>query len=165
MRTSLLNQMSFARFFRQFGRILTAIAACIVLQAHHANAWCGPPWQIDAYDDALLLYNDALAALDAQMAQAVADDDQQAINSIGTQQVGLLTAIIYLQDMYASYEGPCQVADESCPTCGLAMSECSGHEEESCPVCFASLSSCQGHSESQCPSCYAPVSQCSCSLP
>jgi len=165
MKTLAFNQTLLVRIFWLIGRLLSTIAACVALQVHHAQAWCGPSWAIDAYDEAILSYNDALAGLDAQMTQAVANDDQEAINSISTQQVGVLTAIIYLQATYAAYEGPCPVADESCPTCGLAMSECSGHEDEQCPVCLASLSSCSGHSEAQCPSCYSPISQCSCSLP
>lgn len=165
MKTLASITTSFASAFGLFARLLSLITACVILHAHQAHAWCGPSWQIDAYDEAIIMYNDALADLDAQMVQAEADDDQQAINSIATQQVGVLTAVNYLLATYAAYEGPCQVADETCPTCGLAMSECPGHEEEQCPVCFASLSSCPGHSEAQCPSCYALVSQCTCSAP
>ena len=64
---------------------------------------------------------------------------------------------------------PCECnKDETCPICGLPMSECPGHsngdEEVKCPTCGLPISQCPGHGNggevAKCPTCGLPLSQC-----
>ena len=140
---------------------LMALLGIGVLQPQQAQAWCGPNSINDACNDTLLLLQSEAENLEAQLQAAEAADDQAAINSLLTQLNTFYFTIISLQQYILAYDGPCKLADEDvCPTCGLALSQCAGHQEEQCPTCGLALSQCAGHQEEQCPTCGLALSQC-----
>jgi hypothetical protein len=160
MKTRTLNQTAFARTARLLLTILTAFIVAGIfepVQSHAENPpWCGPQSIMDAMLDTKFILEFELQDLDAQLA---AETDPQAQTALLTQINNFILTIIALQQAILAYTGPCVIAEEECPTCYLAISQCAGHEEL-CPTCNLVLSQCAGHEE-LCPTCNLALSQCS----